>query len=338
MRNGKKVIDMHNHSYTKAWLDYCAKRTQDPLYEWTGPSSGVFKVAGVIAGHVDKAGDYDVVARVADLDEHGIDTQIVTHTCPGVAEVPVKESIPWAKRINDTLAEFCQKYPGRFHFLATFPPENMDEALKEIDRAYKDLGAKGLQMYSNVNGELASSEKFYPIYERAAEYGLPVKIHPAFRPLTAEAMKQAKLPLQMYGFTLDTTMAVTAMIFQGLFEKLPKLKMVHSHLGGMTPYMMGRVDNAFHRFAKEWGIEIRRLPSETYKEHIYIDTLSLHVPAIRCASEFMGTDHLMFGTDYPHRASGTVADNLGILEKLGFSEAEKTKVLSENAAKLFKIK
>ena len=111
MRNGKKVIDMHNHSYTRAWLDYCAKRTQDPLYEWTGPSSGVFKVAGVIAGHVDKAGDYDVAARVADLDEHGIDTQIVTHTCPGVTEIPVKESIPWAKRINDTLAEFCQKYP-----------------------------------------------------------------------------------------------------------------------------------------------------------------------------------------------------------------------------------
>ncbi len=338
MRDGKKVVDVHNHSYTRAWLDFCARRTQDPLFEWTGPSSGVFKVAGVVAGHMDKVGDYDMAARVKELDEHGIDIQVITHTCPGVAEVSSKESIEWAKRINDTLAEFCQKWPGRFYFLATFPPQDIEEALKEIERAYRQLGAKGIQMYSNVNGELAAATKFYAIYGKAAEYGLPVKIHPAFKPLTAEAMKEAKLPLQLYGFTMDTTMALTAMIFQGLFEKYPGLKVIHSHLGGMAPYMMGRVDNAFNRFAKEWGIEIGRLPSETYKEHVYIDTLSLHVPAIKCAWEYMGIDHLLFGTDYPHRASGTVAQNFEILEKIGFSEEEKAKVYSGNAVRLFNLK
>ncbi len=337
MRNGQKVMDMHNHFYSKLWLDYCAKRKEDPIFEWTGPTSGVFKIAGAVVGHVDRAGTYDMEARVRDLDQYGIDTQVITHTCPGVAEVGGKEAVDWAKRLNDLFAEFCQKWPGRFYFLATFSPQNVDEAIKEIERASKELGARGIQMFSNVSGEIASSTRFYPIYEKAAELGLPVKIHPALQSLTAEAMIKARLPMQLYGFTLDTTMAVTSMIYQGLFEKYPGLKLIHAHLGGMTPYMIGRVDNAFHRFAKEWGIEIRRLPSETYKEHVYIDTISLHPPSIRCAAELVGIDHLLFGTDYPHRASGTVEENFATLEKAGFSKDERAKIFYENGAKLFRL-
>lgn len=337
MKNGMKVIDIHNHAYTKPWLDYLVQRTGDPSFEWTGPTSGLAKLGGVIVGHVDKAGDFDMAARVEDLDAAGIDVQVLSHTCPGVAEVSVSESIEWSKRINDTFAEVCQKWPGRFYFLATLPPENIDESLKELERAYKELGAKGVQMYSNVNGVLCSSPEFFPILEKAAEYGLPVKIHPAFRPLTAEAMKVANLPFQLFGFTLDTTMAVTTMLYGGLFEKLPALKVIHSHLGGMAPYMMGRVDTAFKRYAKEWDIEGGRIPSEVYKDNVYIDTLSMHVPAIKCAYEYMGVDHLLFGTDYPHRASGTVEDNLDILDKVGFSDEEKEKVFSKNAMKLFDL-
>ncbi len=75
MKDGHKVIDMHTHTYTKEWLDYMAQRAGEPVFQWTGPTSGVFKAAGVIAAHVDKAGDYDVEARIKDLDQHGIDTQ-----------------------------------------------------------------------------------------------------------------------------------------------------------------------------------------------------------------------------------------------------------------------
>lgn len=337
MKDGMKVIDIHNHAYTKPWLDYLAQRVEEPNFEWTGPTSGVAKVDGVIAGHVDRPGDFDMAARVEDLDRAGIDVQVLSHTCPGVAEVSVTESIEWSRRINDTFAETCQKWPGRFYFLATLPPKNIEEALKEIDRAYSELDAKGIQMYSNIDGVLCSAPEFHPIFEKAAEYGLPVKIHPAFRPLTAAAMKAANLPLQLYGFTLDTTMALTTMLYGGLFEKFPTLKVIHAHLGGMVPYMIGRADTAFKRYSKEWDFQGEQLPSEAYKEHVYIDTLSMHVPAIRCAFEYMGIDRLLFGTDYPHRASGTVEENLTILDEVGFSEEEKEKVFSRNAVKLFDL-
>ncbi|MBW2030259.1 MAG: amidohydrolase [Deltaproteobacteria bacterium] len=337
MRDGIKVIDIHNHFYSRPWLDYLAERSEEPRFEWTGPTSGVARIGEFTPSHVDKAGDFDIEARIRDLDDAGIDVQVLSHTCPGVAELPVAESIEWAKKINDIFADICKQFPGRFYFLATIPPRDIKEALKEMERASKELGAKGVQMYSNIDGVLATSEEFYPIFEKASEFDLSVKIHPSFKPLATDAMRKAGLPLQLYGFTLDTTMVLTTMLFQGLFERLPGLKVIHSHLGGMAPYMMGRVDTAFKRYAKEINIKGSRPPSEVYKEHVYIDTLSMHVPAIKCAWEYMGVDRLLFGTDYPHRASGTVEGNLAVLDQVGFPKEDKQKVLSGNATRLFRL-
>ena len=337
MKDGVQVIDIHNHFYSRPWLDYLSKRTEEPRFEWTGPTSGVAKVGALATSHVDKPGDFDIQARVEDLDVAGIDVQILSHTCPGVAELPVSESIEWAGKINNIFAEICRDRSGRFHFLATLPPGDIDEALKEMDRAYQELGTKGFQMFSSINGVLATDPQFYPIFEKAAEFGVPVKIHPSFRPLTTDAMQKAGLPLQLFGFTLDTTMVLTLMLFQGFFEKLPGLKVIHSHLGGMAPYMMGRIDTAFKRYKKVVQIDASRTPSEVYREHVYVDTLAMHIPAIRCAYEYMGIDRLLFGTDYPHRASGTVEDNMAILDKMGFTENEKEKVLSGNAKTLFNL-
>lgn len=337
MRDGRMIIDIHNHFYSKPWLDYLSQRDRAPQFEWTGPASGIAKIGSSTPSHVDKAGDFDINARIEDLDAAGIDVQVLSHTCPGVAELPVTESIEWARKINDIFADICRRFSDRFYFLATLPPGDIKAALQEMERAYQELGAKGFQMYSSIDGEMVTAPKFLPIFEKAAAYGLPVKIHPSFRPLTTEAMQKAGLPLQLFGFTLDTTMALTLMLLQGFFEKLPGLKIIHSHLGGMAPYMMGRIDTAFKRYAKEICVECSLPPSEAYRNQVYIDTLSMHVPAIKCAYEYMGIDQLLFGTDYPHRASGTVEGNLEILDKVGFSDEEKTKVFSENAIKLFNL-
>jgi aminocarboxymuconate-semialdehyde decarboxylase len=337
MKDGHKVVDIHNHFYSKPWLDYLTTRTEDPKFEWTGPTAGVLKGFGLaVIGHVDKSDEWDPEARIRGLDEVGIDVQLLTHTAPS-AEIAGSKEVEWVKKINDTLAGICQKYPDRFVFSASIPLENIKEARNEMERAVKQLGARGFQMYSHINGELPSSEKFYPVYEVASELGLLIQIHPALRPLTADAMRTAGLPYQMYGFTMDTTIAVTSMIFKGVFDKFPKLKIHHDHLGGMAPYMIGRVDNAYKRFKGEHVMKGDRLPSETYKEHVYLDTLSMFAPAIKCAHEFLGTEHLMFGSDWPHRASGTVPGNFETLDKVGFTKEQEEMVYSKNAMKLFKI-
>ena len=169
MKNRIKVIDIHNHFYSRPWLDYLSQRTEEPRFEWTGPTSGVAKVGALATSHVDKPGDFDIEARIRDLDAAGIDVQVLSHTCPGVAELPVTESIEWAKRINDIFGKICREWPDRFYFLGTLPPRDINEALKEMDRAHGDLGAKGFQMFSSVDGVLATDPRFYPIFEKAGD-------------------------------------------------------------------------------------------------------------------------------------------------------------------------
>lgn len=336
MKNGYKVVDIHNHFYSRPWLDYLTTRTEDPRFEWTGPNSGLLKGDGIVMGHVDKPDEWDPEARLKGLDEVGIDMQLLTHTAPS-AEITGSKEVEWVKKINDMLAEICRKYPDRYIFSASMPTQHIKEAPKEMQRATKELGARGFQFYSNILGELPSAEKFYPIYEVASELGTVIQIHPALRPLTADAMRKAGLPYQMYGFTMDTTIALTSMIFLGVFDKFPKLKIHHCHLGGMAPYMMGRVDNAYKRFKGEHVMKSERLPSETYKEHVYLDTLSMFAPAVKLALEYMGPEHLCFGSDWPHRASGTVPGNMETLDKVGLTKEQEELIYGKNAMKLFNV-
>ena len=331
-----KIIDVHNHLYPKEWMDYLEKRTESPRMERTGPNSAVFYSGDVITAHIDRAGHYDVEARIADLDKYGIDTQIIGLTIPSVESVPAAEGVTWAKRVNDTFASICHKYPERFYALAALPYQAMDEATKELDRAYKDLGVKGIMMFSNINGEPLISPEFYPIYEMAEAYGLPIVIHPAI-PLTADVMRKVKLPFQLYGFTLDTTMAVVSLIFQGVLEKYPRLNLVHCHLGGMAPYLVYRMDNSFRSYGKEWGIELPMTPSEYYQRQVYIDSISFYLPAMRCALDFVGADHICLGTDYAHRV-GNPEKAISSVKELNLSEEDTDKILGGNAVRLFGLK
>ena len=330
-----KTVDVHSHLFPRMWLDYVEKRTQWPTMKWTGPTSLVFYDEGVIVGHVDRPGHYDVEPRIKDMDKYGHDIHILSLTFPGVEMIPAAEGIAWAKRANDYLAEVCHKYPERFYALAALPYQDMDEAMKELDRAYKDLGAKGIMMFSNINGKLITSPEFEPLYAKAAEYELPILIHPT-TPLTAEVMKKVRLPFQLFGFTLDTTMAVIGLIFQGVLEKYPKLNIIHSHLGAVVPYLVSRMEDSFRGYAKEWGIELPKTPSQYYKKQVYVDSINYHVPALRCCLDWMGADHICLGTDYAHRV-GRPERAVAYIKELGLSEEDTDKILGGNAARIFKL-
>lgn len=330
-----KTIDVHNHLYPREWIDYVETRTTSPTMKWTGPTSMVFYSEDVIVAHVDRAGHYDLNARIEDLDKYDIDTQILSLTIPGVELLPLDEAIVWAKKVNDYFAEVCHKYPGRFYAYATLPYQDIDEAMKELDRAYKDLGAKGIMMFSNFNGKPIASPEFDPIYAKANEYELPILIHPA-PPLTAEAMKKVKIPYQLYGYTLDTTMAVVSLIFQGVLEKYPSLNLIHSHLGGVAPYLAERMEDAFRGYAREWGIELSKTPSEYYKRQVYPDSINYHMPALKCCLEWVGADRICFGTDYAHRV-GRPEQGVAMIRELGLSAEDTDKILGGNAVRLFKL-
>lgn len=333
----QKSIDVHNHLYPIAWLQQLEKMSNPKLVK-TGPTSYLAYQNDVIVAHIDRPGHYDPAARIEDLDKAGLDVQILSQTIPSVELLPAAEGVAWAKRINDDMAAICQKYPGRFYFYITLPYQDRDASLKEIERCTKELGqyAKGIQFFSNLFGKPANSPEFADYYAAAEKYDLPMLVHPA-SPLTDEVMKKVGLPFQLYGYTLDTTMAVVSLIFNGTMEKHPGLKLIHCHLGGMAPYMLRRLDDSFKGYGKEWGYEgLPKLPSEYYKTQVWPDTCNFNKPAVTCCYDVMGADHIVLGTDYAHRVGdpeGAIANVNG----LDIPQADKDKILGGNVEKLFNL-
>jgi aminocarboxymuconate-semialdehyde decarboxylase len=336
----QRTVDCHNHWYPPDYLAYLVSRSEPPYARQTGPTSYVCYAPGdVIVAHIDRAGHYDLSARIEDLDKAGLDTQIMSITIPGPEMLPTKEGIYWAKRTNDSFARAVQDYPGRFYAYAGLPWQAPDEAVKELERCHRDLGVKGIQVFSNVNGEPLFLDKFDPLWALANELDLPFLVHPTV-PLTASVMDMVRIPYQLYGYTLDTSMAVISLIFNGVFQKYPNLKAVHSHLGGMVPYLVQRLKASWKGYAKEWGLELDETPDITYATRVWPDTTSFYLPAMRCALEWVGPGHLVVGTDYAHRV-GDPEGAIQAVKDLGASVSltqDKTDMmLGKNAEALFKL-
>lgn len=336
----QRTVDVHNHYYPQDYLQYLLSRTGKRVRaDQTGPDSYVVRAGEVIVAHIDRPGHYDMEARMRDLDAAGMDTQIMSQTIPGPELLEPDEGVYWAKKINDAYAEAARDYPHRIYTYASLPYQVPDEACRELERCHKDLGVKGIQMFSNCQGDVMFDPKFDGIFALADEYDLPILMHPTV-PLTADAMDKSRIPYQLYGYTVDSTLAVISLIFNGVFEKHKKIRMIHAHLGGIAPYMVRRLEDSWAGYAKEWGLELSEHPEETYRKRIYPDTTSFYMPAMKCCFEWMGVEHLVIGTDYAHRVGdpeGAIQCIFDLGRELDLSQDKVDLLLGKNAEKMFNL-
>jgi aminocarboxymuconate-semialdehyde decarboxylase len=336
----QRTVDVHSHWYPPDYLAYLVSRTEAPYARQTGPHSYVCCAPGdVVVAHIDRAGHYELKARIEDLDAAGMDSQIMSLTIPGPEMLPPKEGVYWAKRVNDQFAQAARDYPGRLFGMASLPYQVPDEAAKELERCYKDLGVKATQMFSNVNGEPLFLDKYDPIFAMANEWELPILMHPTV-PWTAELMNMLRIPYQLYGYTFDTSVSVMSLIFNGVFQKYPNLKMIHGHLGGVVPYLVQRLRDSWKGYAKEWGLDLHEAPDITYTKQVWPDTTSFYEPAMKCALEWVGAGHLALGTDYAHRVGdpeGAIKSIRDLGVALSLTQDKVDAILGSNAEALFKL-
>ena len=336
----QRTVDAHNHWYPPDYLAYLVSRTEPPYARQTGPHSYVCYAPGnVIVAHIDRPGHYDLKARIDDLDAAGLDTQVMSVTIPGPEMLPAKEGIYWQKRINDQLADAARDYPGRFFIAASLAFQAPDEAARELERAYKDLGAKSTQVFSNINGEPLFLPKYDQLFALWNEWEMPVLLHPTV-PWTADLMNMLRIPYQLYGYTFDTSVSMISLIFNGVFQKYPNLKMIHGHLGGIVPYLVQRLRASWKGYAKEWGLELSQAPDVTYAKQVWPDTTSFYEPAMKCALEWVGVEHLIVGTDYAHRVGdpeGAIKSIRDLGASLALPQLDIDKMLGQNAEDLFKL-
>ena len=288
---------------------------------------------------------YDLDIRFRVLDEYGDMVQILTLGAPPIEAIAEpKQAVELARIANDEMAELVVKYPHRFlSAVASLPMNDMDAALKEADRAIKDLKFRGVQIYTPTNGKPIDLPEFLPLYEKMAEYNLPIWIHPVRERTHPDYVGESTSKYYIwgiFGWPYETTAAMTRLIFSGVLEKYPNLKFITHHCGGMAPFFEQRIAIAYDMNEKRLKSRVKqglRKPVIDYYRMFYADTAIHSNIGIRCGYEFFGPEHIVFGTDMPYD------DDLGFrfvrqavegVEQMEIPEADKRKIFEDNARHL----
>jgi aminocarboxymuconate-semialdehyde decarboxylase len=274
-----------------------------------------------------------VERRLKAMDKAGIDIQAISTAPPQYyywAEPELGRDV--ARTINDNIARIVHEHPDRFVGLCTVPMQAPEFAVAELERAVKELGFRGVEINSNVAGEELSAERFRPFFAKAAELDVVVFMHP--NGFTEGRRLADHYFINIIGNPLDSTVAVHHLIFGGVLEQYPRLKLVVAHGGGFLPAYAGRIDHA-HKYRPDCRRCITKRPS-TYLRKMYFDTITFTHHQLEYLVQQYGADHVLLGTDYPYDMA--LPNAVEFVETAALDRAEKAAILGGNAAKLLKLK
>jgi aminocarboxymuconate-semialdehyde decarboxylase len=271
--------------------------------------------------------------RLADLDAMAIDVQVIAPPPPQCYyTVPLNIAVKSAQLVNDGIAAFCANRPERFKGFGTVPMPDGNEAAKELERCVKKLGFTGVQVLTNVAGKELSDPAFAPFWKKAEELGVLVMIHP-------NGFTEAKRLERFYfnnviGNPLETTIALHYLIFDGVLERHPKLKILAVHGGGYLGGYPGRIDHAWGARSDSHGS--LPLPPTTYLKRIYVDTVVFTPYQLAELVRVFGADHVVMGTDYPYDMADF--DPVGHIASVeGFDASTIAALAGGNAKKLLAL-
>src|SRR5487761_292536 len=301
---------------------------------------------------------YDLDARLRMMKEFGDYQQILTLSMPAIEFVaPAASSPELARLANDGMHDICAKHPNEFPgFVASVPMNNVKASLDEMTRAIEKLGARGIQIFTNVNGRPLDDPEFLPIFEKMAGYDLPIWMHPTrpagFADYPTE--KQSKFDIWwVFGWPYETSAAMARMVFSGFFDKWPNLKIITHHLGAMAPFLEARIRLGLEQLGTRELAEPHypklvadmkakgRSPVDYFKMFYGDTAINGWAPGIRVGLEFFGCDHVMFGTDCPFDPEGGplfIRELIKAIDSLDLSEEERTKIYHANTVRMLKLK
>jgi uncharacterized protein len=335
-------IDLFNHFFPKRFWD-----------EFMSFSSGL-KDMGKRVRNIQNI--YDLESRLRTMDEFGEYTQVLSLGSPPVEGLFNAERAPEMARIgNEGLAELCQKYPDRFiGFISSLAMTNPDEAVKETIRSVKELGAKGIQLYTNVQGKPLDEPEFLPVFEEAMKLDVPIWLHPARGANHPDYLTEKKSKYEIwwtFGWPYETSTACARMVFSGFFDRWPNMKLITHHMGGMIPYFEGRVgygwdalgtrttDEGYEALLKEMNAKGKR-PVDYFRLFLADTALFGARAATICGLEFFGIDQIFFASDTPFEPTPGlyIRETIRIIESLDLTADQKDQIFRRNAMKLLKLK
>ena len=295
----------------------------------------------------------DLDLRFRLMDQFPDYRQVLTLASPPLESYADANLSPELARIaNDGMCELVQKYPDRFlGFVASLPMNNPPASLQEIDRAVVKLGAKGVQIFSNVDGRPLDDPEFRPILDRMAALDTPIWLHPARQSSFSDYASEKKSRYEMwwvFGWPYETSVAMGRLVFSGIFDRHPNIKIIVHHTGAMVPYFQGRVGPGLDQLGARTPGNERELVEHSLKKRpfdyfrmFYGDTaLFGAVAPLECGLDFFGSDRILFGTDMPfdpEKGLGFIRDTIRAVDAMEISSITRTKIYEENARRLLKL-
>ncbi len=279
-----------------------------------------------------KANLLDIDLRLADMDEAGIDMQVVMPPPPQCTYgVPLDVGIKASRMVNEGMAAFVARRPDRFAALGTVPMQDGHAAAEELERGMRELGLKGVEILTNINGTEISEPAYAPFWAKAEELGAVVLLHPLG--FTEGKRLSRSYFSNIIANPLDTTLALHCLILDGVLERHPVLKIVAAHGGGYLPSYSGRLDHA-------WGArsDVRGSlpnPPSSYLKKIFFDTIVFTTHQLKYLVDLFGAEQVLLGTDYPYDMAEH--NPIAHIASADFGEAGFAAIAGGNAQKLFGV-
>lgn len=334
-----RYIDAFNHFFPK------------PLWDRMLNAEGAAKDIGKRMRGIPAI--YDLEERFRVMDRFDDYTQVLSLGMPPLESLgEPAETEEYARLGNDGMADLVSRHPERFAGFIASLPMNSPKAAAEAERAFVELGANGLQIHTNVNGRPLDDDDFFAVFEMAARHGKPVLLHPSRGASMPDYASETKSKYEIwwtFGWPYETSAAMARLVFSGMMDRLPELKVLAHHLGAMVPYFEGRVGPGMDQLGKRTSDEdlgavlsrLKKRPFDYFKD-FYADTAVFGSrPATVCGLDFYGSDKVLFASDSPfdpERGPGYIRDTIKVLESIEMSLEDREKISFRNAQSFFGLK
>jgi predicted TIM-barrel fold metal-dependent hydrolase len=274
--------------------------------------------------------------RLAYMDAAGVDVQVLSFGSPGPQAFGADIAIPMARDANDHLFETVKKHPHRFAGFAALPTADPEASAAELERAVMKLGMKGAMIHGHTRGSFLDERKYWVIFERAQALDVPIYLHPTLpHPDAVKAYFEGyeELARAGWGFAIDTSSHFLRIVFAGVFDAYPRLKIILGHLGEGLPFAMHRLDDHTARSAARRGLQ--RRPIEYLRDNLLVTTSgNWYEPAFHCTLAALGADNILFAIDWPYEPNTA---GMAFLKKLSISEHDKEKIAHRNAERILRM-
>jgi len=276
---------------------------------------------------------YKPELRIGEMDRINMDMQVLSTMAPLARyDLEPELGLAYSQIQNEAISGVVKAHPGRFVGLATVPLQTPETAANELERSMKELDMRGVEIATDVNGKNLDWPELWPFYAKAEQLGAFVLVHPGVPPGYSQ-MKDYAL-FNLLGYSLATSVAIGSLIFGGVLEQFPRLKLGFCHGGGFVPYQRGRLEHGY-RIKPECRRNIPKPPSE-YLKLMYFDTVTHYLPALEYLIQTAGIDKILMGSDYPFDVQDS--DPITTVDRVrSISSQDKKKIWGENAAQLLGI-